>query len=101
MNTPRRLRIRWLHIAVADLEAVRAYIAEHRPAAAAAVARRIRDAADSLATFPECGRPGRVAGTRELVVPPCVIAYRVAEGDVVDILKVLHGAQRWPERLSR
>ena len=45
------------------------------------------------------GRPGRIAGTRELVVPgtPYLIAYAVLEEQVV-VLAVLHGAQRWPDR---
>jgi plasmid stabilization system protein ParE len=46
---------------------------------------------------PEIGRPGRVAGTRELVVSrtPYIAAYQVADGEIV-ILDVLHGAQKWP-----
>jgi toxin ParE1/3/4 len=43
------------------------------------------------------GRPGRVAGTRELVVSgtPYIIPYRVA-GTYVDILAVFHAAQNRP-----
>jgi plasmid stabilization system protein ParE len=46
---------------------------------------------------PEIGPPGRVAGTRELVVSrtPYISAYQVADGEIV-ILDVLHGAQKWP-----
>ena len=43
--------------------------------------------------------PGRVEGTRELPVPPLpfIVVYRVLEGaDVVEIVNVVHGAQRWP-----
>lgn len=48
------------------------------------------------------GRPGRVDGTRELVIShtPYIAAYRIA-GDTVHIPHVLHGAQEWPEGLSR
>jgi addiction module RelE/StbE family toxin len=58
-----------------------------------AAARRLRD-------FPESGRPGRVAGTRELVVTgtPYVAAYQVTD-TAVRILRVLHGAQQWPDDL--
>ena len=53
-----------------------------------------------LADYPYSGRPGRVAGTRELAVSgtPYVIAYRV-EAQAVLILRLLHGAQEWPGQL--
>jgi toxin ParE1/3/4 len=51
--------------------------------------------------FPESGRIGRIAGTRELVIPrtPYIAAYVVLD-DKVRILRVLHGAQIWPEEIS-
>ena len=54
---------------------------------------------EHLAMSPGLGRPGRVAGTRELVVSgiPYIVPYRV-KGEVVQIITVLHGAQKWPER---
>ena len=53
-----------------------------------------------LVDNPHMGRLGRVKGTRELVVSdtPYVIAYRVETGPVV-ILRLLHGAQKWPSKL--
>jgi len=50
--------------------------------------------------FPEMGRPGRVDGTRELVIQRTsyIAAYRIT-GTTVRILRVLHGAQMWPEEL--
>jgi len=52
-----------------------------------------------LVTFPEIGRRGRVPGTRELVIAsqPYIVAYRI-RGQIIDILAVLHGAQKWPEQ---
>jgi plasmid stabilization system protein ParE len=52
-------------------------------------------------TFRESGRPGRIAGTRELVVPrtPYIAAY-VMTADTVRILRVLHGAQMWPDEIA-
>ncbi|HET6521471.1 MAG TPA: type II toxin-antitoxin system RelE/ParE family toxin, partial [Geminicoccaceae bacterium] len=52
-----------------------------------------------LAQHPESGRPGRVPGTRELVVSgtPYIVPYRV-QGNTVQILRVLHGARKWPTR---
>jgi toxin ParE1/3/4 len=54
-----------------------------------------------LLDFPESGRPGRVAGTRELVVPhtPFIAAYAVT-ADRVRILRILHGAQVWPDDID-
>jgi toxin ParE1/3/4 len=50
-----------------------------------------------LRSFPESGRAGRVAGTRELVVSgtPFIVIYRVKPSAVV-IIRVLHAARRWP-----
>ena len=46
------------------------------------------------------GRAGRVRGTRELAIDgtPYIVAYRI-KGNVVEVLRVIHGAQRWPRRL--
>ena len=54
-----------------------------------------------LLQFTEGGRPGRVEGTRELVVrrTPYIVAYRV-EKDCVRILRILHSAQLWPGELT-
>jgi addiction module RelE/StbE family toxin len=79
------------------LEDIREWIARDNPAAAARMMTRIRTAVERLATVPGTGRPGRVAGTRELVISgtPYIVPYRV-KGDAVQIITVLHSAQRWP-----
>ena len=61
---------------------------------------RIVDAAETLAAHPAMGRPGRIMGTRELVLADTsyLIAYRVSETEIAS-LTVLHAAQRWPEEL--
>ena len=89
--------VRYTRQALADLDEARAYIALDRPAAAHAISRRIREAITGLAQYPERGRPGRVAGTRELVIPktPFIVAYRVASGHV-DVLANMHAARQWP-----
>jgi plasmid stabilization system protein ParE len=50
---------------------------------------------EQLRDFPAMGRPGRVAGTRELVIPgkPYVVPYRVKES-VIEILRVFHTARK-------
>ncbi len=92
------MRIRWLYIAIRDLAQLRAYIRRNNPVAASQVAQRVRTAVEVLRTQPNIGRPGRVPGTRELVVrhTPCVIPYRV-KGKVVEILRVYQSSRRWPE----
>lgn len=94
------MRVVWFRMAVADLREARAWIARDDPSAARRVANRILEAVDRLAQQPAIGRPGRVPGTRELVVPrtPYILPYRV-RGDVLEILRVLHAARRWPEHL--
>jgi toxin ParE1/3/4 len=93
------MRIEWTKLANADLKHIHAYIRQDSPKAAIAVLASIRRALrGQLATSPLSGRIGRVDGTRELVVPrlPYIVAYRVT-GTGVQILRVLHGAQRWPQ----
>ena len=92
------MRVLWLDQAVADLKAVRAHIARHDPSTAVVVARRIRDAVKILGDYPAAGRAGRVPSTRELVVSGTayILAYRV-RAETIEILRLLHGAQQWPE----
>jgi len=78
---------------------VRAYIAHDRPSAAGRIAATLLAAVESLAEFPNLGRPGRVVGTRELVVrgTPYVIPYRL-RGERLEIVAAFHGRQKWPQR---
>lgn len=94
------MRIAWLPVAERDRGSQIDYIAERNPWAAIDVGDAIEAAVSRLADHPHSGRPGRIKGTRELVITgtPYVIAYRV-ERHTVLILRLLHGAQRWPSRL--
>jgi toxin ParE1/3/4 len=91
------VRVRYVPRARAQLRRIGRYIAQDSPTAAQQVVARITDAVDGFATFPTMGRPGRVIGTRELIVPgtPYVVAYRVRES-TVEVLAVMHSAQQWP-----
>jgi toxin ParE1/3/4 len=91
----------WSLEAIADLVALRAYIARDDPAAAQRVAFHIiRNVETLLSGRPEMGRPGRVPGTRELVIPrtPYVVPYRLVDG-ALQILRVFHSSRRWPQTL--
>jgi toxin ParE1/3/4 len=90
------MKIVWSPEAIQDLISLRAYIAEESPAGAQRIVLRIlHDVEDN----PQMGRPGRVPGTRELVIPrtPDIVPYRV-QSATIQILRVFHGARRWPER---
>jgi toxin ParE1/3/4 len=90
----------WADAAIADLIALHAHVANDNPAAAEAMIRRIVDLVErQLPQLPESGRPGRVPKTRELVISgsPCVVPYQLV-GDTIAILRVIHGARRWPEK---
>ena len=95
-----RVIVAWSPRAIAHLTDLRAYLAHENPSAAGRVATVLLAAVERLAKLPNIGRPGRVSGTRELVVPstPYVIPYRV-RGDRLEIIAVFHGRQRWPKRL--
>ena len=93
------MNILWSPEAIDDLTSLRAYIAEDNPAASQAVALHIiQNIEQLLPNNPQLGRPGRVPGTRELVIPktPFVVPYRL-QRNVIQILRVYHGARRWPE----
>jgi toxin ParE1/3/4 len=89
----------WSPRAIGHLAHLRAFITHDDPSAAGRVAITVLKAVERLAEYPNLGRPGRVAGTRELVIPGTayVIPYRL-RGDRVDIVAVLHGRQKWPKR---
>ncbi len=93
------MRVRWLRTALKTLEAEAAYIARDDPGAAARTVVAIRNSVAHLVTHPALGRPGRVPGTRELVIPatPYIVPYRVRAG-AVEILRVFHGKRKWPPK---
>ena len=92
------MRIVWLPRAREEVRQAHLHIASTSPAGARAVVDRIRTQVAALREYPLIGRPGRVEGTRELVVSrtPFVVAYRISGKDI-EILSVMHGARRWPE----
>ena len=92
------MRIRWTESAAQDLTRICDYLEEHgSPATARRVAAVIYDCIGSLEAFPRRGRIGRKIDTRELVIPglPYLAIYRLHR-DVIEIIRILHGAQSWP-----
>jgi len=90
----------WSPRAIEHLAHLREYIARDNPNAAKRIASALLEAIERLAQLPNLGRPGRVAGTRELVVPgaPYIIPYRL-RGDRLEVVAVFHARQKWPKQL--
>ena len=98
------MKIIWRNQAEVDLNGIFDYLIEHDPAAALRMYETIRQRVELLADYPGLGRAGRVTDTRELVIArtPYIVAYTVDPGiDAVIVLRVLHGAQLWPEDLEQ
>lgn len=72
------------------------HIAQDNPLAALELDELFEQKADQLVEHPDLYRAGRKRGTREMVVHPnYLVIYRV-QGDIVEILRVKHAAQKWP-----
>lgn len=97
-----KLRITFSRTANNELNELVVFIGKDNPQAAVQVSRRIFQKIDLLEDQPWLGRPGKHAGSRELVVDntPYIVAYRVdTEQQRVFILRIVHHAQRWPNKL--
>lgn len=93
------MRVRFVRKALQDLEQEATYLAERSPQAARDFVVAVDRGISQLRDYPASGRPGRVAGTRELVLAdwPYIIPYRVRE-DAVEVLRVFHTRQKGPRK---
>jgi toxin ParE1/3/4 len=91
------MQVRWTRPAAQDLKGIARRIKQYNPATALRVAKTIYDRCMGLELFPNRGRNGRVAGTRELVFAPLpyIAVYRVTN-DAVETLRIYHSSQNWP-----
>ncbi len=86
----------WRPTAIADRKKITAYIAQDNPQAAIEMGDMLIEKAKQLDEHPKLGRVGRVKGTRELVTHPnYILIYRIV-GEVAEVLRVKHAAQKWP-----
>ena len=95
------VQVRWLAKALRNLDDEAEFVAQDDPAAARALVQRIQVAIGHLKTNPALGRPGRIHGTRELIVPGTryIIPYRVKpRSNRVEILRVFHTSRHPPDR---
>lgn len=95
-----RMKVVWSPRAIGHLIAIRESIEKDSDQRAALVATRILDAIDILQTQPQMGRPGRLSGTRELVVSgtPYIIPYRVRR-ERIELLAVFDGHRQYGGRI--
>jgi len=92
------MRLRWAGPAAHDFVSICDYTEQqYGVAVAGETARRILESVNSLQQSPNLGRPGRKRSTRELVLSdsPILAVYRIRE-NVIENVRILHGAQRWP-----
>jgi len=91
------VKVHWSARARRDLLDILEFIAGENPDQAHAVVDDIAEAAGRLEFHPAMGRPGRVAGTRELVLPRrgFILPYRI-DGDTIMVLRVIHTSRDWP-----
>ena len=94
------MKIRWTPKASKQLEAIYSYVADDNLQAAETLIEQLYAAIKILELYPEAGRPGRIEGTRELVVPNSsyIVFYRIRR-DRVHILAIIHAARKLPRRL--
>lgn len=91
------MTVKWSQRAAFEQESQLDYIALDKPSAADRMAAIIEKNTALLATWPALGKPGKILGTRELIIPqtPFLVVYRVL-GTEVEIVRFLHGAQNYP-----
>jgi len=95
------MKIVWTKRAEQNLRAAYQYwLNEKSERAADVMLERILSTVELLEHNPEIGRSGRVITTRELILKPLpfVLAYRASPGKI-EIVALLHGARKWPERM--
>ncbi|MCH8029275.1 MAG: type II toxin-antitoxin system RelE/ParE family toxin [Candidatus Dadabacteria bacterium] len=92
------MKLKWTRLALQDLRHLHEYIADDNPSAASRMVTRIQEATERLKNHPQMGRPGRVQGTRELVIAgsPYVVVYILGDTEI-QIVAIIHSAMRWPD----
>jgi len=74
------LQILWTKGASDNLDEVEAYIGQDNPRAAIETVLKVINSVNQLAKYPAIGRPGRIEGTRELVILVVPLNKPVPEG---------------------
>ena len=95
------MRLFWSLQARDDLLGMIDYLSDKNPDAARALYKRIQEMAINLLESPQLGRPGRLPGTRELVIlqSPYILPYQIRDNRI-EILRVYHAARKWPDQFK-
>ncbi len=93
------MKIKWLKIALMDLDDIMIFISKDNPKIANRIVNIIWDSVKILKNSPELGKPGRVLNTRELIITglPYIIPYRV-KNNQIEILRIIHSSRNYPEQ---
>ena len=88
------MKVVWSPLAIEQVGSMVEHIGRDDPAAAESICSRIHERVEQLESFPELGPPGRLEGTRQLMVTGTkyVVVYEVTS-DAVVVLDVWHVAQ--------
>ena len=94
------MKVVWSRRAIRHLVHLREYLEKESEKGVARVAGRMLEFVEVLQDHPNMGCPGRLPGTRELVVPGTsyIIPYRV-RSERLELIAVFHGRQQWPGKL--
>ncbi len=95
------MRLFWTPEAIDDRRSIYDYIEVDNPSAALALDELFSEKVSRLIDHPGLGRPGRVAGTRELVAHQNYILIYDIAADSVRVLRVIHAARQWPPASER
>jgi addiction module RelE/StbE family toxin len=91
------MEVKWLNKALRNIDEAAEYISRDDPQAAIIVVQRIKESVNLLRESPSLGRPGRVDGTKELVIDKTsyIVPYRICDNKV-EILRVFHTSKKPP-----
>lgn len=90
------MKVYWTPEAEQDRIEIWDFIASDEPLAASRMDELFSATVTKLKDFPEMGKPGKVAGTRELIPHESYRLVYQVEGQAVWILAVVHTARMWP-----
>ena len=90
------MKLVWTHLARADRNSIRTFIARDNSSAAIQLDALFSDVANHLSTQLKMGRPGRVENTFELVAHPNYIFIYDITPEFIRVLRILHSSQQWP-----
>ncbi|MGO7398443.1 type II toxin-antitoxin system RelE/ParE family toxin [Rhizobium ruizarguesonis] len=95
------MKLVWRAKAELDRKKAIQFITDQNVGAAISQLDEIERQTDLLIDQPEIDRPGRIDGTRELIISRTsfIVIYRVRQKiKQVEILRLVRGAQKWPPK---